>query len=175
VPSGGFVNNPDPVGRRNGRQPQTKMQEVLGKAIADAKLMVSKKLVNENRTLTLKDVQEAINLLKGAVMIVYPMQLPPQDPIRMEFNNTEDLSGTQASLEVIEPAKVQLWFAGHQMMPDKKLGEIVGGNEKTKIIIKLCKSNEGAPAREPVLTEEAKKQLMMQAYRRQEELKVSFF
>ena len=40
-------------------------------------------------------VIEAIQLLKGAVMIVYPMGLPPYDPIRQEFDNVEDLSGTQ--------------------------------------------------------------------------------
>lgn len=34
-------------------------------------------------------------------MIVYPMGLPPHDVIQQEFENTEDLSGTQASLEVI--------------------------------------------------------------------------
>ena len=175
IPSGGWILNPDQIGRRNGHQPQPKMQEVLEKSIADAKAMISKKLATENKVLKLKDVLEAINLLRGAVMIVYPMQLPPHDPIRMEFSNTEDLTGTQASLEVIEPAKGQLWFAGHQMLPDKKLCDIIGSNEKTKIIIKLCKSNEGAPAREPVVSEEAKKQLMLQAYKRQEEMKVSSY
>lgn len=45
-------------------------------------------------------VQDALDLLRGAVMIVYPMGLPPHDVIRQEFENTEDLSGTQASLEV---------------------------------------------------------------------------
>jgi len=34
------------------------------------------------------------------VTIVYPMGLPPHDVIRKEFENTEDLTGTQASLEV---------------------------------------------------------------------------
>lgn len=28
-------------------------------------------------------------------MIVYPMNLPPHDNIRMEFENQEDLEGTQ--------------------------------------------------------------------------------
>ena len=28
-------------------------------------------------------------------MIVYPMGLPPHDPIKQEFDDTEDLSGTQ--------------------------------------------------------------------------------
>ncbi|XP_053670721.1 cilia- and flagella-associated protein 298-like isoform X2 [Anopheles nili] len=171
IPSGGFRVNHDPVGRRNGRQPQSKMVDVLTKAIEEAKTMISKKLVAENKLLTMRNVQEALDLLRGAVTIVYPMQLPPHDPIRMEFSNTEDLTGTQASLEVIEPSKVQLWFAGKLMLPDKRLGEIVGQNEKTKIIVKLAKLNEGAPGREPVISEDAKKQMMMQAYRRQEELK----
>lgn len=42
-------------------------------------------------------VKEALDQLRGAVMIVYPMGLPPHDPIRMEFENQEDLSGTQVT------------------------------------------------------------------------------
>lgn len=38
-------------------------------------------------------------------MIVYPMGLPPHDVIRRELENTEDLQGTQASLEVIYSLK----------------------------------------------------------------------
>ncbi|XP_029718870.2 cilia- and flagella-associated protein 298 isoform X2 [Aedes albopictus] len=171
VPSGGWTSNPDPVGRRNGRQPLEKLQDVLEKAVADARLMISKKQIDQGTVMQQKIVQDALDLLRGAVTIVYPMQLPPHDPIRMEFSNTEDLTGTQASLEVIEPSKLQLWFAGKLMLPDRKLGEIIGSNEKTKIIIKLSKINEGAPGREPVMSDEAKKQLMLQAYRRQEELK----
>lgn len=97
VPSGGWVSNADPVGRRNGRQPLKKMQDVLEKAVADAKLMITKNLVEQGTILQLKMVQDALDLLRGAVMIVYPMQLPPHDPIRMEFSNTEDLEGTQVA------------------------------------------------------------------------------
>ena len=39
--------------------------------------------------------------MRGAVMIVYPMGLPPHDPIKMEFDNEEDLSGTQVKNELI--------------------------------------------------------------------------
>ena len=42
-------------------------------------------------------IQDALDKLRGAVTIVYPMGLPPHDPIRMEFEGTEDLSGTQVS------------------------------------------------------------------------------
>lgn len=171
LPSGGFNQTKDPVGRRNGRQPLPNMQEVLRKAINDAIAMIDKKLVDESKTLIQKNVKEALDLLRGAVTIVYPMQLPPHDSIRNEFHNTEDLTGTQASLEVIEPAKAQLWFAGKQMIPDRKLADFIGRNEKCKVIVKLQKSGEGAPGREPVFTEAERKQMMMQAYRRQEEFK----
>lgn len=170
-PSGGWTYNRDPIGRRNGRQPCAAMQDVLRKSINDAKELVSKKLVEANKALAIKQVQEALALLSGAVSIVYPMQLPPHDPIRMELTNTEDLSGTQASLEVIEPAKAQLWFAGRQMLDGKHLHDYVGRIDKCKVIVKLVKCGEGAPGREPVLTEDARKQLMLQQYRRQEELK----
>lgn len=40
-------------------------------------------------------VKDALDQLRGAVSIVYPMGLPPHDPIRMEFEDLEDLSGTQ--------------------------------------------------------------------------------
>lgn len=166
VPSGGFNYTKDPVGRRNGRQPSSAMQEVLRNSINDAVAMVDK-----NKTLIQKNVKEALDVLRGAVMIVYPMQLPPHDSIRNELQNTEDLAGTQASLEVIEPAKAQLWFAGKQILSDRKLAEFIGKNEKCKVIVKLQKSGEGAPGREPVISESDRKQMMMHAYRRQEELK----
>ncbi len=53
------------------------------------------KKVQANECVVLPIVQEAINILRGAVTIVYPMGLPPHDPVRCEFENTEDLSGTQ--------------------------------------------------------------------------------
>lgn len=170
-PSGGWAYNRDPIGRRNGRQPCAAMQDILRRSINDVKEMVSKKLTETNKALTIKQVQEALALLKGAVTIVYPMQLPPHDVIRMELTNTEDLCETQASREVIELAKAQLWFAGRQMLDGKHLHEYVGRIEKCKVIVKLVKCGEGAPGREPGLSEETRKQLMLQQYRRQEELK----
>lgn len=44
------------------------------------------------------DVSHALNELKGAVTIAYPMGLPPHDPIRQELENREDLGGTQVCL-----------------------------------------------------------------------------
>lgn len=53
------------------------------------------KQVEAGVCVTMEMVKDALDQLRGAVMIVYPMGLPPYDPIRMEFENKEDLSGTQ--------------------------------------------------------------------------------
>lgn len=67
----------------------------------------------------------------------------------------------------------QLWFSGKEMIIGKKLKDYLGMNEKTKIIVKLQKRGAGKPASEPLMSEEERKQLMLHAYRRQEQLKVS--
>ena len=46
-------------------------------------------------------VKDALDQLRGAVMIVYPMQLPAHDPIRQEFENQEDLAGQHVSIYCI--------------------------------------------------------------------------
>lgn len=50
-------------------------------------------------------------MLRGAVMIVYPMNLPPHDNIRLEIENNEDLEGTHASLEVRQNVFNSFFFA----------------------------------------------------------------
>lgn len=138
IPSGGFTLVKDPVGRRNGKQPKKEMQDVLTKTVKEAREMISKNLIKENKPMTLKIVQQALDLLKGAVTIVYPMKLPPHDVIRMEFENIEDLSGTQASLQVIDPVTAQVWFCGKEMYRDRKiLGDYLGKIENCKVILLL--------------------------------------
>lgn len=53
------------------------------------------KKVQADICVTQVTVKEALDILRGAVMIVYPMGLPPHDRIKHEFDNEEDLSGTQ--------------------------------------------------------------------------------
>ncbi|XP_019518351.1 PREDICTED: UPF0769 protein C21orf59 homolog isoform X1 [Hipposideros armiger] len=156
VPSGGSLFKKDDIGRRNGQ--------------GDPAFFHSKQ-VEANVCVTMEMVKDALDQLRGAVMIVYPMGLPPYDPIRMEFENKEDLSGTQAELSVIEESQAQLWWAAKELRRTKKLSDYVGKNEKTKIIVKIQQRGQGAPAREPIISSEEQKQLMLYYHRRQEELK----
>uniref|UniRef100_A0A8C1BXJ1 Cilia and flagella associated protein 298 n=1 Tax=Cyprinus carpio carpio TaxID=630221 RepID=A0A8C1BXJ1_CYPCA len=171
IPSGSAEFKKDELGRRNGHAPNEKMKEVLRKTVEEAKALISNKQVQANVCVTMDMVKEALDQLRGAVMIVYPMGLPPHDPIRMEFENQEDLTGTQASLQVIPEEEAQLWWASKELQRGKKLQDYVGKNEKTKIIVKIQKRGQGAPAREPVVSEEEQKKMMLHYYKRQEELK----
>jgi len=169
TPSGGAVFNKDDIGRRNGNAPTERMSEVLKKACKEAKANISKKQVEAGVIFEQQLIEDTLDMLRGAVTIVFPMGLPPYDPIREEFENTEDLSGTQASLEVISTGA--LWWAGKELQGEKKLLDYIGKNEKTKVVVKLQKKGSGPPSREPVVTEDEKKKMMLQSYRRQEELK----
>jgi len=147
------------------------MSKVLTDTVTKAKELVSKKLAEQKIEMTMETVEEALSVLKGAVMIVYPMGLPPHDPIKMELENREDLTGQQASKLVIPEHSMALWWANKELHDEKLLCDYCGKNERTKLGVKIQKAGMSAPAREPVVTEEQQKQLMARAYRRQEELK----
>ncbi|CAG7732885.1 unnamed protein product [Allacma fusca] len=175
IPSGGFRENKDPIGRRNGKQPGEKMQELIARSVGEVKAAIDKKQVDAKICMTERIIKDQLDILRGTCMIVYPMNLPPHDPIRLEFENKEDLAGTQDSLMVLNPSDTELWFCGKQVFPGKKLGDFIGTNEKTKVVIKLQKKGQGAPGREPVMTEAEQKNFMAYAYKKQEEAKVSRF
>ena len=59
---------------------------------------ILQKKVQADICVTQATVKEALDILRGAVMIVYPMGLPPHDKIKAEFENEEDLAGTQVSV-----------------------------------------------------------------------------
>ena len=54
--------------------------------------------VKANVCVSKEMIQDALDQLRGAVMIVYPMGLPPHDPIRLEFEDKEDLQGQHVSV-----------------------------------------------------------------------------
>lgn len=171
VPQGGVRENKDPIGRRNGQAPTEKMAEMMKKTTKEAKDMISKKKAEANVCVTQATVKEALDILRGAVMIVYPMNLPPHENVRLELENQEDLTGTQASTEVLEEGNTSIWFSGKEMLRGKQLKDFIGKNEKTKIVAKIQKRGLGAPGREPVVTEDEQKKIMAYYYKKQEEFK----
>merc|ERR1719376_723597 len=70
---------------------------------------------------------------------------------------------------LIPPEDAQLWFAGKKMLPEKKLADYLGKNEKTKAVIKLGPRTGGAPPREPQLSPAQQQAMMSSWHQRREE------
>jgi len=161
----------DPTGRRTGEAAVQQAVDVLLKTLDAANKSVNKKQVENRVNLTNAALLDHIDLIRGAVMIAYPMGLPEWDPVRMALEDDEDLAGTQFGQEILEPDSTQMWFANKMMLPENKLKDHVGRNEKTKVVIKLTKKGAGAPAREPQVSAEEQKAMLAYYYKKQEEQK----
>ena len=53
-------------------------------------------------------IKDTLDKLRGAVMIVYPMGLPPYDEVRLIIEDKEELAGKQASACTQPPRCVNL-------------------------------------------------------------------
>ena len=64
----------------------------MDRTVAEVKCrMDAEQNVKAGAALTFKVVRECLDILKGAVSIVYPMGLPEYDPVRMELENREGI------------------------------------------------------------------------------------
>mmetsp|Transcript_43181 Transcript_43181/g.111966 ORF Transcript_43181/g.111966 Transcript_43181/m.111966 type:complete len:89 (+) Transcript_43181:1015-1281(+) len=57
----------------------------------------------------------------------------------------------QPSQEILDIESTTMWWAGKEILREQKMGDRVGKNEKTKIVVKLQKKGQGAPSREPLI------------------------
>ena len=64
----------------------------MDRTVAEVKCrMDAEQNVKAGVALTFKVVRECLDILKGAVSIVYPMGLPEYDPVRMELENRDGI------------------------------------------------------------------------------------
>jgi len=168
APTHGANYRQDPSERRTGDAPSDELAEVIRRTVQDAKALTSEQQVQRKVATTAAALEDAINNVRGAVMIVYPMGLPDYDLVRQILEERELLEG-QASLEYLEDSKAALWCFSKELQPEKLLSEYVGKNEKTKVVAKLQKKGAGAPAREPVVSEDEQKAMIAYYHKKQQE------
>merc|ERR1719409_1156975 len=119
----------------------------------------------------MKEMVEAIDTVRGAVMILYPMGLPEWDMVRANLENTEELDGTQAGSDLLDPDNSTMWWANKELQREKKLLDYCGKNEKTKIVAKIQRKGLSQPQREPIVSADEQKEMMAHWHRKQEESK----
>lgn len=161
----------DPTGRRTGNAADPSAVETLRKTLEDAALVAHKDQVAKKVKLTKKMLEEAVDNVRGAVMICFPMGLPEFDPVRAILEGDEDLTGTSYANDPIDAEDAVIWYCGKQMDGRKKLSDHVGKNEKTKVVVKVQKKGGHAPAREPAVDEETHKAMLSWYHKRSEEQK----
>jgi len=161
----------DQTGRRTGHAPIPETAKVLKKTLADAEAAASKNQVKNKVVMRKKDLMECLDNIRGAVMITFPMGLPEWDNVRLAIEDKEELEGSSLGQDIMDEDTAQLWWAGKQMMPENKLKDHVGKNEKTKIICKLQKKGQGAPVREPTVDADTQKAMLSFYHKKQEEQK----
>lgn len=76
-----------------------------------------KSQVEQRIPLTIAALEEKIDLVRGAVMICYPMGLPDYDFVRIALEDREELGGTSWANDDLDATKTAVWFAGKEMKP----------------------------------------------------------
>jgi hypothetical protein len=161
----------DPTGRRDGCAAEAAQRATIEAACAEAEQAVSKRQVEARVPTTDAMLQGVIDTIRGAVMIAFP-GLPDWDPVAAMLEDTEDLAGTQWSKEVFDPETVHGWFASKELVRDgSALGDVVGRNEKTKIVVKLSKKGGGPPAREAAVDPRTQQEMMAFYHKKAEQFK----
>ena len=168
APTHGANYRPDPSERRTGDAPSDDLAAVIQKTCEDAVALTSDKNVQMKRASSAAALEEAINNVRGAVMIVYPMGLPDYDHVRQILEEREDTSGAE-SMEILDAEKASLWAFSKEMQFDKLLSDYCGKNDKSKVIVKLQKMGAGAPSREPVVSEDEQKAMIAFYHKKQAE------
>ena len=167
-PMHGANYRPDPSERRTGDAPSDELAAVIQRTVDDAKAVAADSNVQRKQKTTAAALEEAINNIRGAVMIVYPMGLPDYDHVRQILEEREDLDGA-AALEELDPNHTSLWCFSKELQRDKLLSEYVGKNDKTKVVAKLQKKGAGAPTREAIVSEDEQKAMIAFYHKKEQE------
>ncbi|CAN0055503.1 unnamed protein product [Heterosigma akashiwo] len=162
---------PDPTGMRTGNGVGPTLTQTFEQVCADAEAAINVEQVRRRVATTQAALDEKLANCRGAVTMAYPMGLPEWDTVRLLLEGVQGLEGSQAGLEVLEPAAAELWGAGKEFRRGQLVADRVGRNEKTKLVAKLQKPGDGPPAREAAVSEEERKAMMAFYFKKQEELK----
>merc|ERR1712071_677151 len=148
------------VALKEEKNEQQKLEEILLKLEMEAESFLGQNLFETGSCLTSQDSSELLQKAKKTLEIVFSVPLP------LHLINVLD---TQ-SPDMLKDESSALWFAGKEMKPEKPLSEYVGKNEKTKVIVKLQKKSSGPPPREGRMSEEQEKQMLLDSFKRHQEL-----
>lgn len=147
---------------------------VMKKEADNARKLTGKDKIASKTVTTLKELKDALDCIRGAIMIAYPAYhgLPEWEPVHLMLENKIDFAEMQHDVFDYYIAKeTQLWWAGKELQKGKTLADYVGKNDKTKIVVKMQKEGGGPPVREPTIDNDAYKNMLAFYRKKEDELK----
>lgn len=149
------------------------MVEEMLEGVRKAKAVIHVSNVANKKPITKAMLEEQIEWFRGMTMKAYPAfhGLGHWEPVLLLLENKEEFDHRLHGSDDIEEEKAQLWWAGKELAKGKKLCDYVGKNEKSKVIVKIQHKGAGAPVREPLIDEEAHKNMLSFFHKKQEEQK----
>jgi hypothetical protein len=79
--------------------------------------------VEANIPLTLLSISEALHQLRGAVMVVYPMELPPHDPCYLTKEDCDNVTGIVLERKEVGLLSLHLVFSLKLIFIKKMMSE----------------------------------------------------
>lgn len=161
----------DPTGVRTGNGVGPQLSETIEKVCVDTEATIDPENVRRKISLSLAKLQEKLDLMRGVVMMCFPMGLPEHDTVRQTIEGADGLAGTGAGESILDEGTSELWVASRMFDRSQLVSDRLGRNEKTKVVAKLQKPGAGPPGREAAISEEEKKAMMAHFFKKQEEMK----
>ena len=152
-----------PLDESGERKNPVENPEVLNRAIADAEAAVSDEQIKKKVCFTPTMMAEEIARLAGAVSILYPMGLNPQDPVRKILEG-EPIQGEHDS------KTCQLWIIKKSLQRGKYFKDYYGTNERQKFVTKLTDANSGQPPKDMSMNQESQVHMLSMLRRKADEL-----
>lgn len=161
----------DPTGIRTGNPPDSNLAAILRRVAKDLEEYIDKTQVQNRVALSESHIHDKIANVRGAVIMAYPMGLPNWETAKAALDYDDMLQGTKIGNQLLEVGATSLWAVGKEFQRGKLVSDRLGMNEKTKVIAKLQKKENGPPGREPIVSEEERKAMMAHYFKMQEEAK----
>ncbi|VWU48973.1 conserved protein, unknown function [Hepatocystis sp. ex Piliocolobus tephrosceles] len=161
------VTSPDENNFRTGIPPPKDVADNLLQTLNNIKNELGTNKVDKITAVTTSKLNEFLNLIIKGLDACYPsmQNLPTYDITRIIIEKKDCFN------DELKINETSIWWAGKELNENNYLHNIIGKNEKTKIIVKLHPTKLGPPEREAKIDEETYKAMLSYYYKKQNEEK----
>jgi len=107
--------------------------EMLTRVAAEARALVAPAQAERRIAVSVAQLDEAIATARDALATAFAPQPPPEALLAV-------LADVASAPGALSEADTRCWWAGKELDPAKTLGDYVGRNEKTKVVVRLSRT-----------------------------------